>query len=219
MCLSFQLKSTAVCLSGAKMVKCPRGQILISWDLKTLSSGFHYSALGGTPQNQSGFLLILPFHSFLPRVCCLSTHQGHQLKYELIMSFPSLNSSNGYIYNGTKPKFLRKALYSSLISSCTTLFPTPPAPPACLPSLKHCILISAFWPLPLLFCLLGGSQHQCHLPRETFQTFPASLLGSSYPHAASDLFIALASIQMYLIVSMAIVSIYYNEGFSRDRDF
>lgn len=52
------------------------------------------------------------------------------------MSFTYLNSSNGYVYNGTKPKFLRKALYSSLISSCTTLSPTPPAPPACLPSLN-----------------------------------------------------------------------------------
>lgn len=45
MCLSFQLKSTAVCLSGTKKAKCPRGQILISRDLKTLSAGSHYSAL------------------------------------------------------------------------------------------------------------------------------------------------------------------------------
>lgn len=44
-CLSFQLKSTAVCLSGTKMTKCPRGQILISRDLKALSAGSHYSAL------------------------------------------------------------------------------------------------------------------------------------------------------------------------------
>lgn len=154
-----------------------------------------------------------------PPESLLFTHQGHRFKYELIMSFTYLNSSNGYIYNGTKPKFLRKALYSSLISSCTTLSPTPPAPPACLPSLKHYILISAFWPLPLLFCLLDGSQHQCHFPRETFQTFPASPLGSSYPQAASDLSKALASIRMYFIVSMANGSIYYSEGFSRDRDF
>lgn len=170
-------------------------------------------------QNQSSFLPVLPFHSFLPRVCCLSTHQGQRLKYKLMMPFTYLHSSNGYIYKGTKPEFLRKALYYSLISSCTTLSPTPPAPPACLPSLKHYILISAFWPLPSLFCLLDGSQHQCLFPRETFQTFPASLLSSSYPQAASDLSIALASIRMYVIVSMAVVSIYCSEGFSRDRDF
>lgn len=152
MCLSFQLKSTAICLSGTKMAKCPRGEILISRHLKTLSAGSHCSARWGTSQNQSSFLLILPFHSFLPRV--LFTHQGHRLKYELIMSFTYLNSSNGYIYNGTKPKFLRKALYSSLISSCTTLSPTPPAPPACLPSLNTtylfllsglCLCSFAYW--------------------------------------------------------------------------
>lgn len=53
----------------------------------------------------SRFLFSLSFRSFLLRVCSLaslSPHQGHGVKYELMMSFTCLSSSKGSIYYGAK---------------------------------------------------------------------------------------------------------------------
>lgn len=110
---------------------------------------------------------------------------------------------------GLKPKFLTTAPPSSLISSCTTLSPIPPAPLAfflpsnttdLFPPLGLCPCSSAYLDRVSVSPPKGG------LPDLSAKA--ASLQGSSLSRAVSSLFIAPVSIWMDLMVSMITVCLH-----------
>lgn len=141
-----KLKPAAACLPGIKMEKYPRGQTLISRDLKTwllgstsVPSEEHVSIQARVSIQAE----VIPchFHSWLSRACSLSSHQGDFLKQELMISLTCWNSCNGCIYYRTKTQVSSHG--PCLTSSPTNLSLAPPATLAFLPLLKHHQLIPA----------------------------------------------------------------------------